>query len=681
MAAKNSSDSAAQPMGVISGTKISFNDSVALVPLVVGFKPSSSRLFPLLEPFTEFKSPNASVLDQCWKPYNSAVYSDVQAAMKLCGVDMLTAISNEYASVDKKDDPNSATNKTALAKVFSKIAEIESKIIALMGNSDHKEMIKKNAKAHREDILNFFSGIYSDDVVPLREIMQKDAQKTFSTMQRYFKATAWNYTNWNGVDDFNQFWNEKVVKRDSKLGDRLMSQEGRLVDMFDHILNLNSEFYKNVQASINKNNLLDECRKLKVIANDAKKIENDNKVNSAIKDYFWALLVERFEMLNSMVSTYFALICNTRKLHNAIVERFMGYAIHACVSPIFSCKVQVESDSSGPLKERDQKINGCLTFYKNIDSSFNSCIGTFFDSSIQTTMVKDLNQTERSENRMNVSESMDKKSGDVDLIEKKSSELCLFLKIKKIFEEMFRGCENKKTSDFLSNNTKKSISNLRVVRDVPGANIKSSIFKGIRTTVINLDTQAQTLAKTIAYYKIYYNVPAFGFFHFKDFDKNTLIKQWQLTENPLIMTQSLSAIAENARAARTTSTTGVLAVELPVKGWNDFTKTKGTGDRYEYTRAISDKISKIDTLKSTLSTIFTKMELRDDFSADKGPKPQKNPSARPKSASRTKKAATSGKKTNQSKKDTKKNPSKKEPSKKPKDGKPNPKKTPKKKAQ
>jgi hypothetical protein len=408
----------------------------------------------------------------------------------------------------------------------------------------------------------------------------------------------------------------------------IKTQEQMQVDSIIHILQLVDELYDKVHTKVNDNKLNTTIKsayetKVRAIQNDPRKTRMEESIKRHTDEFLWKMLIERFEMLNSVVNTYFALICNTRKAHNSIVKKFMKYAIRSCVWPIFRCKEPIKEESIG--SDADTKINNCLDFYKKASASFEKNMDVFFSDTNTANFLKKVSESEHSENRNAVSESIGKFGPDnFQLIDKKQDSSSLLKNIENSFDTIFKGCGIHELTGIASKENKDT---LKVVRDESGENLKAQVFKIIKG-VISHEKDARTVAKVIAYYKIFYNSAAFGFFHFKNFDKNTLIKYCQMAHNPLFTDFGSDGMAGEIK-------TGIInnyqKVKYPSKGWNGYEKQNQTREgksRRKYTFQFTS-FKDISSVQTLLTPVLENLELRSDYSSVKHRTTQRPKSAPP----------------------------------------------------
>ena len=196
--------------------KYSFGDAIAIMPLTVGWKPTSSRDLMFLDHLLQYMPPNANVLTQSWRPYNAKVYSEIKAAMDLCKTSPLRGIrSGVVASSGTNDSVSSSSSvlsrgaaaaegltRTSLAAVFERVKEIETKIS--LSVTSNRETIIANATTSRKDILGMLS-VAAGDGIP-KKIITGNSSKVIDFIQKYFDLPYWNREQFNGLDKFDSFW-------------------------------------------------------------------------------------------------------------------------------------------------------------------------------------------------------------------------------------------------------------------------------------------------------------------------------------------------------------------------------------------------------------------------------------------------------------------------------------------
>ena len=626
MATKRPASATGAPVGVI----YSFEDSVAILPIAVGFKPSRGSLFPLLEAFTEYHPPNASILTQCLKPYNSKIYSELDSAMKFCNIDMRQAAST-------KSTVATEVSVNAYSEVFKKIQEIEDAIsksitdfsIAAVGGSNDTCYIVKNAQFHREDVFNYFSGTLSGDSTEMRKSLMSNFSRTGKVMEAIFPEGSWKVSDWDGIDQFNSFWDKVIVnstpENKTKFTSTLYSQEEKRVQSILHIMQLNKEFYNTVYAKTNSPAFMTDCEKLIKINTDAKSNDKTNERNKNMNIVLWNMLIERFEMLNSFVNTYFGLVCNTKQSHIPVVRQFMYYAIYSCFSPIFNIySTVVVGDDGRALTNKENDMNRCKEFISSLTKNFAAAYVSFFKTKLPS-KITNLSKEERIANKNLILNSIALKDWDGTLLEQKpDSANFLHVIISTAFKESFLSCEHVKIpNSFVKDGRNFKVLNVYRSKDP----VVIDVVSAMRST-LGVGTDATTFAKTVAYYQIFHNAAAYGYFHFKDFQLDSMFKYFSLTYHPLALDFANSGSkykATDKTEAYKADSKKAMRVVYPANGWDSYSKT-ATG------RKSSGKFPNLAAVAAALTPIFLSLAPKPNFKPETltvtPPRPQSAPAAR-----------------------------------------------------
>lgn len=616
--------------------KYSFGDAIAIMPLTVGWKPTSSRDLMFLDHLLQYMPPNANVLTQSWRPYNAKVYSEIKAAMDLCKTSPLRGIRSGVVASGTNDSTSSSSSvsskaaaaaevptRTSLAAVFDRVKEIEAKIT--LSVTSNKDIIIANATTSRKDILGMLS-VAAGDGIP-KKIITGNSSKVIDFIQKYFDLPYWNREQFNGLDKFDSFWNTTFKTKTSDVDERIKLQETNQVDIFLKLIAYYTQFYDKLSTKLSSETEINaalkeyytkEYQEDEPPNNDRKEsvVASNEKV---VNEFLWLSLIECFETLNSVVNTYFSFVCATQQKHIAIVENFMTYSILYCISPIFQCIKKVKANPNHEFTKEEQTINSCLSFFDEITPSYKAALDTFFgeNAGVKKEIVT-LKDDERTKNNTNFSKRIqDPASGVFEEKDEKS----LFCHIESIFKTIFMSCKSKHLASYVENRSKESYNLLKINRN-PGK--KLEIFDALRKS-IGLGNDATALAKIVAYSHIYYNTVAYGTFHYKKFNQGLYNKYLNVTNNPLNVNVDFSA-----------EKTG----EERIKDPEGFKTTRRT--RNEEFRRVNDvlsvgwisKTATLDTAKTALGTIMKEMELKEGFhpQAVPNPPPSQQKKSRPKSA-------------------------------------------------
>ena len=623
------------------GVKYLFTDSVAILPLAVGFKPAAGSLFPLLEPFTEYKSPRASILTQTWRPYNHDVYSELDAAIKFCKLTMRKAVESKPFSVGKID---SYDTSNAYVMVLDAIQGVETQIFESIkklglaptagGVPDNdSELLVKNATTHRMNVIDFFSGTYQARTEIMRKALLGNYNKTYKVMEKVFPTHSWKIGNWDGIEQFNDFWAKFGASRSDPNGvileGQLKAQELRQVHMILHIMNLNKELYAAVKTELIKATFVTDIETEISIHAYATAEQKKFDMNKELNEFLWNLLIERFEMLNSFVNSYFALVCNTRQCHFKMVEKFMKFAIHSCMEPIFRVNLATIAQD-GKLTEYENEMNRCRETMGSMSTAFKTCSAAFIDTKVKAKLGP-LSPAEETVNRNNVLNSL---AADLDrwdgrlMEEKVDSEDLLCVSIANAFKDSFSSCE----TITLSAKVKQNGRNFKVLNVIRTKDSEQQ-FKLTRLARVALKVtdQAAVFAETVAYYQIFCNTTAFGFFHFKEFNLTYLFKYFSEASHPLFLNKPIGLDVKTAALANQSK---LMSISPAKTGWNNYGKQRKFGTNAAGTAVSGGYYTSLEQLKTGtyLTHIFEKMVPIPSFKPETPPRPQ---SARPRTAPKT----------------------------------------------
>ena len=603
----------------IKNVTYSFGDAVALMPLAVGWKPTDSDYLDFFDHFIEYKSPRASLLKQAWEPYNSKVYNEVYAAMSLCRTGPLYALKTSVDS-SKPVQGGAAADKsktTALKGVFDKVQEIEDLINTCLSNASNKTKITKNAENIRFDALSQLRVAAGDEAA--KKIIVKNSHDIIKKMQLYFQLNYWNRESWNGLELFDDFF-DKLNKGDADIPKKLGIQEENQYVLLKKILALYKKYYGDVTGNLTEANINtakgNYCAKKWGVGqteppSNGQKEDTNKKIDKHINKFLWIMLIERLEVLNSIVSSFFSMVCCTRKKHASIVEKFMTYAIYYCVSPIFNCVENVKTVEVSKLSKEDTDRDTCLLFFKQYSSSFSGALTSFFGTEIDG-KISALNSSERTNNATELSKKI--QSPEKGFAEEKDH-TSLFYVIESFFKSKFSRFETSKLS--IQSGGKERFNVLTVYRDP--TDDKTEIFS-IMKSQFDSDKTAEKLAKIIAYSKIYFNTVAYGTFHKKKYELNSFKKYLSVTSNPLIAGQTFQKTydgrkgetdAEFKKTRKENNDTNIRRVMDPSETW------------------IAESQSDLTSLSTALKDIFDNLKLKEDFTPIALPKS----TPRPKSAS------------------------------------------------
>ena len=375
----------ATPKSLGNGTiKYDAKDAAALMPLLVGFKPPGrNNDLGIIEPLCTYRPPKADVLRQSWKIHNTEALDAVTAAMKKCGTNCLFALNFDNKTFlqppvtvknSGSDQPAAETKyKNNYISVLGRIKRIEECIKTLLNTEEKRSTIASNAAELRLGTIRALQAklkMADKDAVKytMSEFMLNNSVATEEHLRKIFDIPNPNSRPWSGVGVFDQFWtsiiepatgDEDATEKAYKV--LAVEQEKNEIQSFTRIIDLHNSVYDLFISNISKETqsaIEDKYLYLlyegSVPAN-TKIISDKQRAANLFDKYLWNVILERFEILDSTLSTFFSLICATRNIHVPLVKKLMHNAIFYCCYPLFSCVTKPASPAGASQNEKDIK--------------------------------------------------------------------------------------------------------------------------------------------------------------------------------------------------------------------------------------------------------------------------------------------------------------------------------------
>ena len=546
----------------LSGSKIKYDasDAVALMPLLVGFKPAGrNNDLGIIDPLCTYRPPNADVMRQSWKLHNIETINAVAAAMRKCGTSCLFALNYTNASntlrtpVPIRPGLNTAEIKERnnYMAVLGRIDKIEGLITKVLTDATTKNMIAKNAATLRSGTISALQGKlkmadseYTQKI--MKEFIKQNSLDTERQMRQLFDLPNPDSRPWAGLCIFDDFWKNVIesptASTNASFTTNATAQEVAEIDSFVAIIKLHkkisetftnsiqSEFQKKVQTKY-LNRVYDEN-----IPENTKVDADRANVNRYLNKYLWNVILERLEILDSTVSTYFSQICATRNVHVPLVMKFMQHAIFHCVAPLFSCitKPVIQADSLNNKKV----VKDILDALKDHSDAFK----LFLEAVFSTTsggggMTAKITELSGPESRLLQTHIYDR------LLHTTSTEKVLMLgprvdikertpiyvEIEKLIEKKLATVPEINMKTYIPNIESSTPALLSIYRTT---DIKYNPVTAIRDVVGNRDAITD-IAKQIAYIRLYLDSVAYGVFHYEKYDEDSLKLYMTATNNPL----------------------------------------------------------------------------------------------------------------------------------------------------
>jgi len=531
----------ATPKSLGSGKiKYSAKDAAALMPLLVGFKPAGrNNDLGIIEPLCTYRPPKADVLRQSWKIHNTETLDAVAAAMKKCGTSCLFALNfnNPDFTKAKRD-----VNKNNYLAVLGRVAVIESKIKEILEDKDISKTMTENAVDLRLGTINALQAkIKFSNADDAKNIMQEfiinNSMATEANLRKILDLPNPNSRPWSGLGNFDTFWKDYILSSDNQTEYAKIAQlqEMNEINSFSKIMALQQLVYDTMYSKLNKNSqaavqasYLSKLYDGNVPVNT--KIEADKRqASNYFEKYLWNLILERFEILDSTLSTFFSLVCATRNVHVPLVNKLMQHAIFYCCYPLFSCvtKPVLQVDSS----TNNKAIKDILGVLSEHSDTFKLFLGSIFEG--MKTLIIRLSDPEKNLLQTHIFERLLHRSGDrivmlgprVDSKERTP----VYTAIETLINKKLETVPSVNMKTYIQEIKKSTAGTLNVFRTSGGkANPVAAILEHLSSDDIIVNH-----VKHIVYIRLYNDSISYGMFHFTKDSDQALKKYFKAVNNPL----------------------------------------------------------------------------------------------------------------------------------------------------
>ena len=537
-------------------------DAVAFWPLLGGFKPAGSSDLGLIEPLCGYRPPQADVLRQSWKLHNTEVLDVAMAAMAVCATNPLFAQRKVNTKTYKKAGARSATPtdlSNSYAAVLGRVGDIEG-MIATAISTENKTQIASNAKDLREDVISTLKAKQSlvgtlTALSVASSFVKDNCVATDKQMSSIFDVSGDGFEAWGGSFVLSEFWktviSEPLEKRAVEYSNLLAAQELNEITRFADLIPTYQAAYASLITELAKPAFSGSVHSAYfVLENGADGLEENTnaKRNKAgadkmINEYLWNVLVERFEILDSIVGTFFSMVSSTRNVHLPLVQRFMSGAILYCLVPMFTCV----DNPRGPARV-------VLDFFSTHNTKFKSALTAMFSgfrvpaltSQCRAEMKRHLFDriVHPSDGKMVMlgprAEDSEKTSNYQALAASVDGSLVSIADIKHLKTLIPQKVSGQHR--------------LLLIDRTPGRRL--NLLKAIRATTVAANTEAEKAAKGIAYRALFTNGIAYAKLHYSQYEVNARPETayFTATSNPLSIVAAAAAgssppTASNQRVA------------------------------------------------------------------------------------------------------------------------------------
>ena len=353
------------------------DDAVGLLPLLLGAIPQAPNNSDtlLFKPFSRKYSPKSSISEHKWELRTKPVVEKVFADMRTCGIKFSSLLTYERTIVDteiiEKYQQASTDQRIAMQPSYDAIFHNEkiahTPFLQILQNineydkavskayNTHKDAIRANAKTLRVCLKNKFgknlTAVGVDAGKTLKAELYTKLNSSFIARVDMMKAFNFSAQDiicgieaWNGVGDIGTAWNdnsawETQVADQEKLASRIVNACMRLEnDYYDQLHTVMSEpgFVETVLKQLVSEKLLSITSKNEVLAPDSKA-----KWTQFVSSFFKDIIIERLEILQSHLYTFFAATMGTSKEAMDITMKFFSAITHCSFGPAFKRKTVV----------------------------------------------------------------------------------------------------------------------------------------------------------------------------------------------------------------------------------------------------------------------------------------------------------------------------------------------------
>lgn len=461
-------------------------------------------------------------------------------------------------------------------------------------------------------------------------------------MRKIFGFTGVNSSAWAGLDLFNKFW-AGHVKTASQLTDyetKVQSQEEFLINSFLQIIPTYHTIYDDLKSNLKldiEKTVQEQYFTQDKACDDSRKESKVRDVAEIIDKYLWNLIFERLEILDSIVHTYFSIICVSRSAHIPLAIKFMQNAIMYCLAPIFAAvptpptKYKINENMNEQEKKNTNERAEIHEFFTRHTTEFKSALDKMFtptgnsESGLHKSIKKfELDDKTALKNSFSSNIMVAKGGGGERTLvgpkAQKDAETEYFKKIEKFVTDHLESVSQIDLEKKIDKNTKLYDGTIRVHRS---KGMKLDILNKINGILKPENSSILSNVKKIVYQNIYFDSVSYATFHYKTYDSSLM-----LPENYLRRIFHPFSLSLNAKA--------VISTEFKAK-------------RTEDVRAVSRaRYSDINTERKVLGDMTQEAKdiivLNKDFAPSASTSAQGSPQAQKTAGKKSKKGAKDKKK-------------------------------------
>ena len=513
--------------------KYTIDDAVAFMPLLVGFRPIKSDYIGLTEPLCAHRSPSADILKREWKLHNTATLDMVRSAMAICKTTPLFALGK--SSKKTFTGSSGVENTNYFLTVLGRIAKIEKSMKTFLNETEIKKTIVKNVLPTRTDFIELLPkkiGMVTDDEAKslLLDYFKKGNVSNASQMDKIFKLTSSSSDLWNGLGLFDGFWDKAVnfkptagTTAKNPYNDLASTQETSAIDVFIKTIDIYKDAYTALGTKLKIRGFESTVvaayttKKFPGVAPETAVDTSAAEVKKVINEYLWNVLLERFEIMDSIVSTFFSLICNSKSLHKKMVQDFMSLAIINCTQSLFSCVIPPADGTKDDMHCKDiiRKFEQVHTAFKAMMESILPSTHTIKEGlglKLQTVESADAIKSIRNGLYERILKSKDKTIVLLSPPSADSPKPKVFTEIERYLNQQFESLLGSSKAILAPKEIRHSGS---VIKAHGNNDDKMKVLKAISET-IGIDHSSY--AKKIVYLRIYMDSLCYGMFHYASYD-------------------------------------------------------------------------------------------------------------------------------------------------------------------
>ena len=542
---------ASQTKSLGSGkNKYKASDAVALMPLLVGFKPAGrNNDLGITDPLCTYRPPSADVLRQSWKLHNTETLDAVAAAMDTCGTNCLFALN--CSSTGRKYTKSGANTKSEISNhyiaVLGRIDKIEKHITDVLKKS--KDRVAGNTTLLRADTIGAFkSKLGMSDIEgakhTMKDFIKQNSNVTETQMRKIFDIPNPDSRPWAGLSVFDSLWTTVVTSATLAPYEAItIEQEKKEIRAFTKIIELQKSMYTAFTAKITNPSefqTLVQNKYLKSLYGESipnnTKVEGDRiRANTFLNKYLWNVILERFEILDSTVSTFFSLICATRNIHVPLVRRFMQHAIFYCTEPLLACvtKPVLQTDTSSKAKSV-KDILGIFNEHSDAFLLFLTSMFSIEESSVSIySNITALTPTERRSISTHIYDRLLHRSGNKVIMlgprVDNNERTPIYTAIEKLIDKKMETVPMVKMQTYIPTIKKTTPAFLTIFRTPEGTPYPVTAIR----EALEMDKTLSETVKQIAYIRIYLDSTAYGVFHYEEDNASALKTYMSASHNPL----------------------------------------------------------------------------------------------------------------------------------------------------